>query len=376
MVENIDMVIIGSSAIKKHLDYFRTPNDVDCFATTDVPGFDTIIVPQELIDLIPKDDTFFASLDAVFTIKCSHLGWDIKWQKHKSDVLFLKGIGCKIIPTLYRALINFWKIEHKNKPYLSLYATKEQFFNDFVSYKIDHDELHEIVAYPNKPVYTLCLKENQEIAIDFDKFNMLSLDLQKQMFREEITVIAIERWLMNHAKVKNFSIQKAYSLAVHKTIVSLTKNWATEFLIEHLDYFVRFLPEPFNRFLHTTTKGKQIMSNHVVTHELINEIIHEFNKLPMIIKSPSNAVPELTEGSSIDTAYWTILEGSCLEIGYEVLEQDGGGEGGSESCYLIFKWKEQCYRLSYSYYSYQGYELDHASLMKVTPIQKMMTVYE
>ena len=370
------MVIIGSSAIKHHLDYFRTPKDVDCFAINNIVGFDTIIVPQHIINLIPTNDTSFATLDAVFTIKCSHLGWDIKWQKHKGDVLFLKGIGCKILPDLYRALIDFWKIEHKNKPYLSLYATKEQFFNDFVSYKIDHDMLHEIVAYPNEPIYKQCLQKNQEVAIDFDKFNMLSLDLQKQMFREEITVIAIERWLMNHEKIKNFSIQKAYSLAVHKTIVSLTKNWATEFLIEHLDYFVRFLPEPFNRFLHTTTKGKQIMSNHVVTHELINEIIHEYNKLPKIIESPSNAVPKLTEDSSIDTAYWNILEVSCPEIGYEFLEQDGGGEGGSEYCYLIFKWKEQCYRLSYSYYSHHGYDFDYARLEQVTPVQKMMTVYE
>jgi len=66
------------------------------------------------------------------------------------------------------------------------------------------------------------------------------------------------------------------------------------------------------------------------------------------------------------------------ETGYEHLDQDGGGEGGAEYCYGVFKLQGKIYRAEYSYYSHNGYEYDGISdtLREVKPIQKTITVYE
>lgn len=61
---------------------------------------------------------------------------------------------------------------------------------------------------------------------------------------------------------------------------------------------------------------------------------------------------------------------------YQHIEQEGGGEGGSEWCHTIFKWKDTYYRYCYSYYSHYGYEHDNMALEIVTPEEKTITTYE
>ena len=121
----------------------RKPIDVDIFVPEGQqppPGkFDIIYIPRSLYEKIPTDKESFVTMDAIYTIKCSHLGWDIKWNKHAKDVLWLKNKGCRLIPELYDAFVNHWRETNGNKPFLSLYKTKSNFFNDKVTYVYDHD---------------------------------------------------------------------------------------------------------------------------------------------------------------------------------------------------------------------------------------------
>ena len=66
------------------------------------------------------------------------------------------------------------------------------------------------------------------------------------------------------------------------------------------------------------------------------------------------------------------------EFQYKHIEQDGGGEGGSEYCYGVFELKGVVYKAEYSYYSQYGHDYDDilSTLKVVTPVQKMVTVYE
>jgi hypothetical protein len=230
-------IIVGSTA----LQYFglsrRTPVDIDTWVSSrgyKVVG-DCKVIPTNIMQLIPVEDGR-ATPDAIYTIKCSHLGWhNPMWNKHKTDILYLKSKGCQLIPELYKTLVNFWKDELGSKDFLSLNKNKDSFFTDEVAYKYDHDWLHELVAFPNEPMYTKCLVEGEDILIDKDKFDLLSFEQQVRMFREEITVIAIERWVV-YDKVSWF---KAHNLSLQKTITNLTKNWATDFIILNLDYFIK-----------------------------------------------------------------------------------------------------------------------------------------
>jgi hypothetical protein len=67
-----------------------------------------------------------------------------------------------------------------------------------------------------------------------------------------------------------------------------------------------------------------------------------------------------------------------LNVTYEHIQQEGGGEGGSEYCYGVFKLNDKYYKARYSYYSYCGYEYDYITetLNEVFPKEKTIIVYE
>lgn len=64
------------------------------------------------------------------------------------------------------------------------------------------------------------------------------------------------------------------------------------------------------------------------------------------------------------------------EMGYKLISQDGGGEGGGEYCESVFQIGGIFYKTQYSYYSYNGFEYDYISLKKVQPKRVEVTVYE
>lgn len=238
-------IVVGSTALASQGWSTIDPKDVDIW-TDEILGKeegDVSLIPTDILNIVPTvkiDGNLYATVDALYTIKCSHLGWaNPKWNKHKRDILLLKHNGAKLIHELYKALVEFWKIELSDKSWLSLNQTKREFFTDNVVYIYDHDYLHELVAYPNQPIYIHCLKENHEILIDKTKFDKLSFEQQIRMFREEISVIAIERWIVNPKAKGRYSWMKAYPLALEKTITSLTKGWATEFIVLNLEHFVK-----------------------------------------------------------------------------------------------------------------------------------------
>lgn len=234
-------IIIGSEALR-NLGFRVIPKDVDIWTDEDIPkrkGYDVKKIPEHILRLIPTVNQY-TTLDALYTIKCSHLGWrNPKWSKHKSDILLMKHKGASLIKGLYDVLVEFWKTEIDDKWYLSLNKTKDEFFNDNVTYVYDHDYLHELVAYPNVPMYTHCLKENNDVLIDKRKFDELSFSQQLRMFREEVTVIAIERWIVNPKAKGKYSFMQAYTMALEKTITTLTKGWATDFIVLNLEHFVK-----------------------------------------------------------------------------------------------------------------------------------------
>lgn len=76
--------------------------------------------------------------------------------------------------------------------------------------------------------------------------------------------------------------------------------------------------------------------------------------------------------------YYPYVVSKKEEWCYEHLEQEGGGKGGSEYCYGVFRLGGKIYKAEYSYYSYNGHEYDgiSATLKEVTPVKKTIIVYE
>ena len=351
------MIVIGTTALAEHGMWLRQPEDVDVAATYNVPGKDTIVLPKEILDLIPHMYGY-ATPDAVYTIKCSHLGWDIKWKKHKKDVLTLKHKGCKLLPQLYSTLVEHWKQVNGNKEFLNMYKTKEEFFDDAVPKVIEHDLLHRISSSPYKPIYLNLHEDGQEVAIDRQKFDALPLWEQLGMFKEELAVIAVERWLINPMCKNKYHWRQAWDKALHKTVVALTKDWTTDFMIEHLSELS--VPQ-YKLFKNFYIRGILDMGNKVDVDTIINEVFKAY------------------DATSPKYPYEIYLYEEFPNLGsfgeFEILEQVGGEDEGSYA-HTIFKWKGVYYKLTYSYYSHNGYEMDYAEMYIVTPKEKMVVVYE
>lgn len=234
-------IIVGSTALEHFGLSRRKVNDIGYWLSegeASPEGTDSVYIPKDIINLVPVWKGH-AVPDAIYTIKLSHLIYPIFFQKHKLDVLFLKAKGCKIVPELYEALKVYWKETHGNKSFLSLNKSKDRFFDDNVTYVYDHDYLHELVAYPNSPMYTRCLKDDHEVLIDKDKFFLMPFEDQVKMFREEIAVISMERWLINPYWKGKISWYKAHMLSLEKTVTTLTKGWASYFIVENIEHFVK-----------------------------------------------------------------------------------------------------------------------------------------
>ena len=65
------------------------------------------------------------------------------------------------------------------------------------------------------------------------------------------------------------------------------------------------------------------------------------------------------------------------QYNFKHLHQEGGGEGGTEYCEAVIELEGQAYKLEYSYYSQDGYNVDDIWDWKlVTPKTKTVTYYE
>lgn len=66
-----------------------------------------------------------------------------------------------------------------------------------------------------------------------------------------------------------------------------------------------------------------------------------------------------------------------LGFEFEVIDSEGGGEGGAEhvEVVLLEKVTNRYYRMTGTYYSYDGYYMDNDCAMEVEPYEKTITAY-
>lgn len=361
-------LIVGTTALQYWGIPCREPKDLDTITDTLTGEGDEIFMSYQILKRF-KHKGGYVVPDHLLTLKLSHMGWQTHreqfsiWSKHKKDVVGLLNLGYKVDTDLYHVLINHWKVCLGNKEFLHFNKSSEDFFDDHVIYKFSHDYLHECIK--EGPTYKKCLKDGAEVEIDEGKFLLLPDEEKVSFFKEEITVIAIERWLV-HARCTWY---KAYKLALEKTITRLTKDWMTDYILLNLKDFLQPDVELFYNFLNKHEEYK--------TMAIDMTIFEEFRDKHCKGESLEYTVFVMCEG---DVAPWNKVAAKAFEeeTEYKHLECEGGGEGGSEYCYGVFKLKDKIYKAEYSYYSYHGHDYDYilSTLREVTPIQQTITVYK
>lgn len=113
----------------------------------------------------------------------------------------------------------------------SLAQTNEDFFDDAVTKIYDHDDIHEIVAYYDRPVYTMMKRDDSKAWCEKDMWDDLPESHKLSCVAEECYVIAIERFMVPNGW--KFPAKHAYFKALEKVCTTLTSGWFRDFAIDN-----------------------------------------------------------------------------------------------------------------------------------------------
>lgn len=241
------MILIGSTAIKAHYpDFHREPKDID-WAVMDSSehakskGVEYLENPVLFKHGFAFDNPLTTT--ALCTLKASHLCWNIKWDKHMFDLQFLLKKGNEIDLDLFMDLYEYWNTYHIKNKRSDLKMSKDEFFSNAVNYDThQHDDTHKILN--PIPVYTLVLMEGKDVELDESKFHSLTFDQKLDFVREEVMVMAYERYSALNYKL-------AYSRMLKKFIISHIPLFALKFVLTN--YIILHKPK-FN-FINTINDG-------------------------------------------------------------------------------------------------------------------------
>ena len=211
-------------------------NSLNNLAMTDYISFEQITLPD-------GQKASVMNLVGLAIMKRSHLWRDLKFDRHIAMYLHARlDKEIKMIqnePTRYAKelfdLNNRIKLTMKEYPqgHPNLMQSKDDFFDDAVKKKYDHDLLHDLVAklsFDDVPVYTHLLKYEGMAYCCKDKWNALNHHMQIRAVLEEATVIAIERFMIPNNW--QYIEKRAMLKALQKICTTLCSGWFRDFSID------------------------------------------------------------------------------------------------------------------------------------------------
>lgn len=197
---------------------------------------------------VEGQDIGVLGLQGLAIVKRSHLWRDLSFDKHIT--MYHKWLK-KYIPTDGYALDYLNRRTQETMKYFpqgnpNLMQTKEDFFDDAVTKKYDHDYLHELFAFYDKPLYTRLLRDKELAWCDREKWDALSFQDKILCVAEETQVIAAERFCI--PSNWNYNPKRAYFAALKKVCTTLTSNWFRDFAIDNYPEIIKkYDPNKFNK---------------------------------------------------------------------------------------------------------------------------------
>lgn len=236
-------LIYWSTAIKFWFnDYKREPKDLDIIS--DEWDINTKWIEYYWIDEFEylrynNIHHKYLDKDLLYTIKLSHLSYDINWDKHMHDVIFLKSKWCKLDKVFYGMLIKARSKIHWTK-HIKMWVDNSDFFKWNIKRKYNHDWLHEQFAFYNRPL-------NEKIREDLNSplcsellWDKLSYEDKLKCATEELYVLTCERYIFVN---KPLPLKFAKTKMLKQMIVSTTSWWFNLFLKENFMELLKFTPE-------------------------------------------------------------------------------------------------------------------------------------
>jgi hypothetical protein len=247
------MILIGSSAIKYwYPDFPREPKDKDYAvdnkslkSTRETEYLYNPVLRRCYPECSSTKSKYNRVLkpNALYTLKISHMFWDINWNKHLYDIQWLTEKGCKVIPALFYELYDYWNQYHSKNKRSDLKMSANQFFDNAVKCEFDHDTLHTLIKNP--PTYTKVLIG--EVEVSEEKFNKLSFQEKCDLVQEEIYIMAWER-------MSNKDYRQAYEIMLKKFIISHAPLWEALFILTNYKHLYKPLVN-YKQILENGTKN-------------------------------------------------------------------------------------------------------------------------
>jgi len=242
---------IGSQAMRYWFSNSREPKDWDFIQPLSKTNKNTkevqfYWVPSFQYILDNNKDDKFVDPDFLYTIKMSHVAWDINWDKTMKDILFLKEKGCKLDKNLFNMLYKEWEILHGKKK-VKMDVENDDFFKENIKRKYDHEWLHEQFMFGDRPL-------NEKIREDLNSplcseilWNNLSKLQKLKCASEELMVLTAERYIFVDELNKPMPLQIAKTKMLKKMITNTTSGWFNRFLIDNFDVLRTMYNEHFKQ---------------------------------------------------------------------------------------------------------------------------------
>lgn len=174
-----------------------------------------------------------ANLNSLLLLKLSH-----RYRKNSPhflktmhDIYVLRRAGAVITPEM-EPILKLREKETYTYAHPKLNVTKAQFFNgDDVPYIYDHDYLHTLVAFLDRPAYTYYMTDGEQVKASMDKFFEQEQHIKLLGVLEESMVLAAERSQIPN----NFELapRLSFNMALEKVCTSITSGRFREFAWEN-----------------------------------------------------------------------------------------------------------------------------------------------
>ena len=167
-------------------------------------------------------------------IKRSHLWRDLKFNKHITHWhKYLKKYTVNYQPIDWALLAERTRMTHALYPQgnPNLMQSKENFFDDAVKKQHNHDYLHELFAYYDKPLYARLLRNAELAWCEESKWQKLPHEDKLKCIAEEVQVITTERFMVPNSW--KYPSKLAYAKALQKVCTTLCSGWFRSYSIDY-----------------------------------------------------------------------------------------------------------------------------------------------
>lgn len=184
-----------------------------------------------------------APIEVLHSIKRSHRHYPRQWSKHIGDYLILRDAlflhatsGSQFLEDITKIREQETKERYGALKTPSLDKSAKDFFDDSVSNRVFiHDEIHQIMAHREKPMYEYIKLGTDSVKCSKQKFLDMSYVHRIQCVLEEAYVIALERAIipMLYSGGKLATGESAIEWALMRICTTLTSGWFRDFSTEN-----------------------------------------------------------------------------------------------------------------------------------------------